>query len=110
MKTNVWGQYYDAVLLQIAKPKTVDISSVDYIAEKLNKIAVTDNLNGTQRPFIVCEDVSVTLKVEHWNGAIEPSWKFTPGPYPMLLRRIFSDAANVFTQNGDPITTIQIGY
>jgi hypothetical protein len=110
MKPNIWGGYNEAVILQITKPKTIDVSEQDYFAEKLTDKATVEDGKGDQRPFIVCADVAVTLKVEHWNGAIEPAWNFTPGPYAMPLRRIYSDAANKITATGVAITTIQIGY
>ena len=110
MKANVWGEYYDAVILQVVKPVTVDVSSADYTAEKLNKnTAAVDNTNGEQRPFIICQAQAVTLKVQTWKGDII-TWHFTPGPYPMPLLKIFSDPANVLTADSTPITTIQIGY
>lgn len=109
MKSNVWGEYYDAVILQIVKPKSVDVSSVDYSAEKINKNTVAVDPESGLRPFVICEDRPVTLKVQTWKGDIV-TWKFTPGAYPMPLRKIFSDAANKLTETGVAITTIQIGY
>jgi len=110
MKTNVYGEFYDAVILQIVKPVTVDVSSADYTAQKLNKnTAAVDNVNGEQKPFIICEAQAVTLKVETWKGDVV-TWNFTAGPYPMPLRKIFTDAANVVTATDEAITSIQIGY
>jgi hypothetical protein len=109
MKTNVYGEFYDAVILQIVKPVTVDVSSADYTAEKLNKNTTAVDANGEQKPFIVCHNEAVTLKVETWKGDTV-TWNFTAGPYPMPLRKIFTDRANVVTAGSTPITTIQIGY
>ncbi len=109
MKSNVWGEYYDAVILQIVKPKLADVSSVDYSAEKINKNTVVVDADAEVRPFIVCEPMPVTLKVQTWKGDIV-TWNFTAGAYPMPLRKIFKDAANKLTETGVAITTIQIGY
>jgi hypothetical protein len=109
MKSNVWGEYYDAVILQVVKPKSVDVSSADYSAEKINKNTVAVDANAEVRPFVICEDQPVTLKVQTWKGDTI-TWKFTAGPYPMPLRKIFKDSANKITESGDAITTIQIGY
>lgn len=103
MKANVWGEYYDAVILQVVKPVTVDVSSADYTAAKLNKnTAAVDNVNGEQRPFVICHNEGVTLKVETWKGDVIV-WTFAPGPYPMPLRKILNYV-------GNSATTIQIGY
>lgn len=110
MKTNVYGEFYDAVMLQIVKPVTVDVSAADYTAVKLNKNnAAVDNVNGQQRPFIICHHEAVTLKVQTWKGDIV-TWNFTAGPYPMPLLKIYTDAANVVTATGVAVSTIQIGY
>jgi hypothetical protein len=109
MKANVWGEYYDAVILQIVKPAIADVSSVDYIAQKLDKNTAAIYSAAQQKPFIICETQPVTLKVETWKGEVI-IWNFTAGPYPMPLRKIFKDAANKITQSGVAITSIQIGY
>jgi len=102
MKTNVYGEFYDAVMLQIVKPVTVDVSSADYTAQKLNKNTAAIDAEGDQRPFVICQKEEVTLKVETWKGETIV-WTFSAGPYPMPLRKIFTDAGNT-------ATTIQIGY
>lgn len=109
MKANVWGEYFDAVILQIVKPAIADVSSVDYIALKLNKKTAAVDNSAEQKPFVICESQPVTLKVETWKGEVK-TWNFTAGPYPMPLRKIFKEAANKITQSGVAITSIQIGY
>ena len=109
MKSNVYGDFYDAVILQIVKPVTVDVSAADYTAQKLNKNSAAIDAAAEQKPFIICETQAVTLKVETWKGDTV-TWKFTAGLYPMPLRRIYTDAANVVTETGAAITSIQIGY
>lgn len=102
MKTNMYGEFYDAVIMQIVKPVTVDVSSADYTAQKLNKNTAAIDENGEQKPFVICAKAEVTLKVETWKG--EPiTWTFAAGPYPMPLRKIF-------TNLGNTATIIQIGY
>ena len=105
MISNVVGRFYDDVILQVNYPEVADVSSVDYTAKTFKGNQVAEQ----QHPFIICEDQPVTLKVLPWLGEAIV-WKFTAGPYPMLLRKIYHDAANKVTESGDAITSIQIGY
>lgn len=99
MISNIQGRWYDDVILQGNYPKIVDVSADDFD----NPPFVGNRVNGAkQHPFIICEDEAVTLKVEPWLGEVV-IWNFTPGPYPLPLRRIINDAAN-------SKTTIQISY
>lgn len=84
---------YPLVISQISFPKDVDVSVQDYEAEEVD---------GAVRPFLVCSDVPVILKIETWTGVIKVH-KFVPGIYWMPLRKIFTDA-------GNSETIIQIGY
>ncbi|MGV8094520.1 MAG: hypothetical protein AB2L24_21915 [Mangrovibacterium sp.] len=98
MIANIQGEFYDPVILQMMFPKIVDVSATDYEAEEIGNYEV----NKKKRPFIVAHPNPVTLKVETWLGEVL-TWTFTSGPYPMLLQRIFHDAAN-------SQTLIQISY
>lgn len=109
MITNIQGEFYDDVILQVMRPELADVSAADYTAKKLAKTGVVDNTNGTQRPFVICHPEAVTLKVETWLG-ITITWKFMAGYNPMPLKRIYNDAANVITESDEAITEIQIGY
>lgn len=101
-ENKIIGSYSEEIILQITTPKIVDVSASDYLAEKLNiNTGLVDN-DGEIRPFILCAKEEVTLKIETWTGTVIV-WTFPGGPYPMLLRRIFTDA-------GNSATTIQIGY
>lgn len=104
MNTNtvLYGQYGEPSLTQIVTPKIVDVSSIDYNAEKLNINTGVVDPNGEVRPFIICSNQEVVLKVQTWSN-ITITWTFTPGTYPMLLRKIYNDVVNT-------ATTIQIGY
>ena len=104
MNTNtvLYGQYGDPSLSQIVTPKIVDVSSVDYNAEKLNVNTGAIDSSGEVRPFIICSNQEVVLKVQTWSD-VTITWTFTAGTYPMLLRKIYNDAANT-------LTTVQIGY
>lgn len=105
MAIKIKGQFDEDVFLQLEIPKDIDISENNYSAESI------EFEPGKKKifPFIVCEDKPVTLKIETWSGVIK-SHRFTAGPYPMPLRRIFSDAGNVYTESDDAVTTIQISY
>jgi hypothetical protein len=106
MIANIVGKWYDDVFLQGNYPEVANVSANDYSAKTFAGNQVGP---AVQRPFIICEDTPVTLKVQPWLG--EPIvWKFTAGPYPMPLRKIFTDAANKVTETGDAITSIQIAY
>ena len=59
-----YGQYGDPLLAQIITPKIVDVSVSDYNAEKLNINTGLVDPNGEVRPFIICSNEDVTLKVE----------------------------------------------
>lgn len=109
MISNIEGQYYDKIILQIMRPEKANVSATDYVAKKLNKNGIVDNLNGVQSPFILSHPAPLTLKVETWRGEII-TWDFNAGPYPMPLRKIFNDPANVNTETGGAVTEIQIGY
>lgn len=98
MNQNLVGSYDDPIILQINYPKIVNVASADYTAVSLKG----GNGKTVQKPFIICHSVAVTLKVETWKGDIIV-WTFTAGPYPLPLRKIFTDA-------GNSATTIQIGY
>ena len=91
--------YNNEIVLQLTKPKIVNVSAVPYMAEVLG-MKIMDS--GVVNPFIIASAVEVTLKVETWDGTVI-TWTFTPGPYPMPLRKIFTDVANT-------ATTIQIAY
>ena len=99
MISNIQGKWYDDVILQGNYPKIVDVSAADFDNPAFQGNQVSP---AVQRPFIICQDEPVTLKVEPWLGEVV-IWNFTAGPYPMPLRRIIKDAAN-------SKTTIQIAY
>jgi|APIni6443716594_1056825.scaffolds.fasta_scaffold286361_2 hypothetical protein len=109
MKTFLTGNFADVIFLQITKPVLIDVSEADYVAAKLNKLAEIDEIKGVQRPFIICETQGLSLTVETWKGEVI-TWKFTPGPYQMLLRKVFYDPANCITLTGESFPYIQIGY
>jgi len=94
--------FQDPVILQITKPVTVNVAAADYEAQKLDKFSAEVSATGEKKPFILAHDVAVTLKVQTWKGDVV-TWKFPAGPYPMLLRKIFTDGANT-------ATSIQIAY
>jgi hypothetical protein len=100
MISNIQGEYGNPIVMEIVKPKIIDVSLADYEAE-------TFTLNGTkkaiQHPFVVCAKEEVTLKVLPFYGTEPLTWTFTQGPYPMPLKKIFADAGNSASE-------IQIGY
>jgi len=98
MEQKIVGSYDDPIFLQINYPKIADVSSVDYTAIELKG----DDEKTRQRPFVICHNEGVTLKVETWKGDVIV-WTFTPGPYPMPLKKIFKYAGNT-------ATSIQIAY
>lgn len=92
-------EYNIEVILQCMDPKIVDVTSADYVAEASTKKV---GESGIASPFILAHPVEVTLKVETWLGTII-TWTFTPGPYPMPLKRILTDAGNT-------VKILQISY
>lgn len=99
MISNIVGQYQQPVILQCDYPEKIDVSEKDYEA----KTFAGGNAKATQRPFIVAHPVEVTLKVLPWTGTTPILWTFTPGPYPMPLKRVYADINN-------SATDIQISY
>ena len=83
------GYNRDAAI-ECSDPLKIDVSVADYVAEiRPSKYEEKDK----QQPFILCEFEEVTLKIEAWNGYIG-FWTFSPGPWPIPLKRIFKDVDN----------------
>lgn len=101
-KQKIYNGYSNEIILQVTLPKVVDVSSVDYEAEKININTGAVDSTGDIQPFIICHSEEVTLKVDTWKG-VAVTWTFPAGPYPMLLSKIYTDGANT-------ATSIQIGY
>lgn len=109
MDVTLEGTYYNKVITEISIPEVADVSASDYTAKKFNKFGKEDP-KGDQRAFVICHPEAVTLKVLPWLSDEPVVWKFIPGPYPMPLRKILTDAGNVLTDSGVSVATIQIGY
>lgn len=98
MAGTIRGTWYQDILLDLNYPEIADVSATDYVAKTFKG----NQLSSEQRPFQVAHPVAVTLKVEPWLGEVL-LWNFTPGAFPMRIRRILNDPANT-------ATLIQIGY
>jgi hypothetical protein len=96
------GMYNDKVILQFAgTAEKINISAADYNAKRLDKYG-KENPKETQKPFFIAHHETITLTVEMWNGTVVPDWTFTPGGFPMPLRRVM--------KNTEEATEIQIAY
>ena len=102
MNSNIFGKFYNEVILEICLPEIADVSENDYEAKSFK---LNNRIKEKQHPFIVCHHEAVTLKVVPFYDATETPivWNFPAGPYPMPLRKILNDA-------GNSATSIQIGY
>lgn len=113
MNSNIRGEFYDAVILQIMVPEVADVSSANYEAKKLDKYGNASTNDKDLKPFIFSHPVSVRAKVQTWLGK-EIIWTFEAGKDPIPLRKIFASPAPVLVENGvataTAVTSIQIGY
>lgn len=113
MISNIRGEFYDAVILQVMIPEDADVSEVDYEAKKFDKYGNISTKAEDLKPFIPCHPLSLRMKVQTWLGK-EITRTFEAGKDNTPLRKIFADPAPVVVENGLPtattVTTIQIGY
>jgi hypothetical protein len=82
-------------------PGYVDVSDGDYVAKKLNNYGEESTTKeARQRPFLICHNEPITLRVVTWLGK-ELLWDF-PGdghPYPMPLKKILKSDDNSISTN-----------
>ncbi len=114
MKSNVYGEFYDAVILQIVKPVIADVSAADYTAQKLNKNTAAIDATGEQKPFILNHPVALKLKVQTWKGE-DVTYIFHAWENPTPLKKIYKTPIPLVVDadgnaTATQVTSIQIGY
>ena len=68
MISNIQGEFYDKVKLQVMVPEIADVSAANYEAKKLDKNGNSSTKAEDLRPFIVCHPLPVKMKVTTWLG------------------------------------------
>ncbi len=97
------GSFYNDVILEICRPKIINVSTETYVAETFS---LNGNLKVQQHPFIIAHPVEITLRVvPFYNPADEITWTFMPGERPIPLLKVIGGHADNSISIG-----IQIGY
>jgi hypothetical protein len=91
------GFFGNEVITELCIPEIIASIANGYQAKTFNRLGKEDS-SGEKRPFLICHNAPITLKVVTWAG-VTILWDF-PGdkyPYPMPLREILKSDDNSIT-------------